>query len=101
MEINQIENVIEKLKGSPLYYLFLSSRELFHTSFWYWLSTLNKHETLKLFVESENGDGHLNFKREHSQKYGEDKSAVDLLISCDGKPYVVIENKVKDFPTKG
>lgn len=100
MEMTQLENVIGKLKGSPLYYLFLSSRELFHTNFWYWLSTLNKAETLKLFVEDENGNGHLTFKREHNQKFGEYKSAVDLLISRDKKSYVVIENKVKDFPTK-
>lgn len=100
MEMTQLENVIGKLKGSPLYYLFLSSRELFHTNFWYWLSTLNKAETLKLFVENENGNGQLTFKREHNQKFGEDKSAVDLLISRDKKSYVVIENKVKDFPTK-
>lgn len=99
MEINQLENVIEILKESPLYYLFLSSRELFHTNFWYWLSTLNKRETLRLFVEDDHTDGNLTFKREHNQQYNEYKSAVDLLIIRDHEPYVVIENKVKDFPT--
>lgn len=95
----QIDEIIIKLKSSPLFYLFLSSRELFHTNFWYWLSTINKIETLKLFSEK-TCDGRLIFKREHNQAFDDDKSKVDLLISCDNNPYIVIENKVKDFPAK-
>lgn len=89
-----IDKTIENLKASPLFYLFLSSRELFHTNFWFWLSTLNKIETLKLFSEkTENKD--ITFKREHIQSSGEYKSIVDLYVS----ETIAIENKVKDFPT--
>lgn len=100
MRLTQIEQIIERLKSSPLYYLFLSSRELFHTNFWYWLSMLNKAETLGLFVDDIYASENLTFKREHNENDGENKSAVDLLICREKKAYVVIENKVKDFPTK-
>lgn len=98
----QLDEVIQKLKSSPLFYLFLSSRELFHTNFWFWLSTLNKKETLKLFIDEDCKSNSLSFKREHKQSFGKDKnnkSVVDLLISCEDAPFVVLENKVKDFPT--
>jgi hypothetical protein len=90
--------IIEKLKSSPLFYLFLSSRELFHSNFWFWLSTLNKAETIKLFTNKNIG-GNLTYKREHNQSNGEFKSTVDLYISSDNSQKVAIENKVKDFPT--
>lgn len=99
MTFTQLEQTIEKLKGSPLYYLFLSSRELFHTNFWYWLSTVNKVETLKLFLEGNSTDENLTFKREHNQEFREYKAKVDLIIKRSNKSFVVIENKVKDFPT--
>lgn len=99
--MTQIDEIITKLKDTPLFYLFLSSRELFHTNFWFWLSTINKIETLKLFTEKSCNNKSLFFKREHNQASADDKSKVDMLISCDNKPFVVIENKVKDFPTNG
>lgn len=92
--MNNIDTTIEKLKASPLFYLFLSSRELFHTNFWFWLSTLNKIETAKLFSNQKlNHD--ITFKREHIQKKGKSKVRVDLYVVDK----IVIENKVKDFPT--
>jgi hypothetical protein len=99
--MDQISDVIRGLKTSPLFYLFLSSRELFHTNFWFWLSTLNKTETLRLFVREPSCEEGLVFKREHRQGFEKEKAVVDLLISCNGAPYIVIENKVKDFPTAG
>lgn len=92
--MNNIDTTIEKLKASPLFYLFLSSRELFHSNFWFWLSTLNKIETAKLFSDK-TVTNDITFKREHNQSNGEFKASVDLYVS--GK--IVIENKVKDFPT--
>lgn len=94
--MNTIDTTIAKLKSSPLFYLFLSSRELFHTNFWFWLSTLNKTETAKIF-SNKLIENDITFKREHNQRNGEFKSTVDLYISN----LIVIENKVKDFPTVG
>ena len=115
--MNSIAESIKKLKGSPLFYLFLSSRELFHSNFWFWLSTLNKIEASRLFSEKSVSD-EINFKREHNQSNDipnqeRVKSKVDLLLyeveelleknklKKEIRPSVVIENKVKDFPTAG
>jgi hypothetical protein len=93
-----LKTLIEKLEQSPLFYLFLSSRELFHTNFWFWLSTLKRVETIKLFSDA-TLSSQTDFFREYYQKYLHEKSKVDLLISDNGIPAIVIENKVKDFPT--
>jgi hypothetical protein len=98
--MNNIDTTIEKLKTSPLFYLFLSSRELFHSNFWFWLSTINKTETIKLFTDKNIGNN-LIFEREHNQSSGEFKSTVDLVISSENSQKIAIENKVKDFPTIG
>lgn len=92
--MTSLTHTIQKLKASPLFYLFLSSRELFHTNFWLWLSEVNKKETVQLFSKK----GLLNdnrFIREHNQKFGAYKAKIDLYI----EGAVVIENKVKDFPS--
>lgn len=89
-----LTQTIQKLKASPLFYLFLSSRELFHSNFWLWLSVVNKKETIQLFSKKIPTDD-LEFIREHNQKFGENKAKIDLYIANA----VVIENKVKDFPT--
>jgi hypothetical protein len=96
--MNDLDNVISKLKASPLFYLFLSSRELFHSNFWYWLSTINKTETIRLFDSSPLTPDNYTLKREHNQSSGEHKSKVDLLISYNNNSKIAIENKVKDFP---
>lgn len=92
--MSTIDTSIVKLKSSPLFYLFLSSRELFHSNFWFWLSTLNKTETAKIF-SNKDVTNDIIFKREHNQCNGDFKSTVDLYISG----LLAIENKVKDFPT--
>lgn len=92
--MNNIDTTIEKIKASPLFYLSLSSRELFHSNFWVWLSTLNKIETAKLFSDKTITND-ITFKRGHNQINGEFKASVDLYVADK----IAIENKVKDFPT--
>lgn len=77
-----------------MFYLFLSSRELFHTNFWFWLSKVNKKETIQLFSKKVISDD-KHFIREHNQKFREHKAKIDLYI----EGAVVVENKVKDFPS--
>ena len=98
--MRNLDSTIDKLKESPLFYLFLSSRELFHSNFWFWLSTLNKQAAFNLFSTRQVPDN-IVFKREHNQSNGDIKSKVDLLLSSGEQPLVAIENKVKDFPTWG
>lgn len=94
-----LETTIKKLKESPMYYMFISSRELFHSNFWVWLSELDKNETIKLFT-NDKFTGDLKFTPEKNLKNDTNiKSKVDLLISNNNVDIILIENKVKDFPT--
>lgn len=100
--MNQIDNIIDKLKNNPLFYLFVSSKELFHSNFWFWMGektemgrdiTANIFSTQKLVYPE--------FDREVRKSIkGEKRLIIDLIISEDQIPKIVIENKVKDFPTK-
>jgi len=100
-----LDSIIAKIKNNPLFYISLTSKELFHSNFWYWLSTLNKEATLKIFVESHSESNSLFFKREHKQSKGSKKqddlikSVNDLVVFENENPIIVIENKVKDYPT--
>jgi len=94
----EIENTIQELKSSPLFYLFVSSRELFHSNFWYWLSSLNHQATINLFSDNNSETENLNFLREHNQRNDKVKSKIDLYITDSKEINIVIENKVKDFP---
>lgn len=113
MKYQNIKNQIFQLKKSPLFYLFLSSKELFHTNFWAWLFEIDKTEAIKLFSDST----HTNIEtplREHKKNYnptsekkikGQQKdkekeisSVIDLFIKTK-ELEIAVENKVKDFPT--
>ena len=108
-KMKNLENSIGDLKKSPLFYLFSSSKEQFHSNFWIWLSILNKDESIKLF--SDKKINFPKFKREHTQKNEEtDNAKIDLIVFQENTnqirkkkeeqliPHIVIENKVKDFP---
>lgn len=95
--ITKIKAAIDLLKQDPLFYLFLSSKELFHSNFWFWLSEKNKSEASKLF--SSTLISIPKYKREKKSKEKNlDNIIVDLLISDNEKPAIIIENKIKDFP---
>ena len=100
----QLDALIKKLKESPLFFLFLSSKELFHTNFWAWLFEIKGQEALRLFSDSQ-FEYMPKVGREIQKSYNptkikayEIKSVVDLLITTSSSK-IVVENKVKDFPT--
>jgi hypothetical protein len=104
-KLKNLENSISDLKKSPLFHLFSSSKEQFHSNFWVWLSQLKKDEAIKLFSNKKINSP--KFKREHTQKIkGTENAKIDLIVFQEnGKkkkeqliPLIVIENKVKDFP---
>jgi hypothetical protein len=113
MKYQNIKKQISQVKKSPLFYLFLSSKELFHTNFWAWLFEINKAEAIKLFSASKHTDIKTPI-REYNKSYNptsenvikgkqKDKSkdissAIDLFIKTK-EHEIVVENKVKDFPT--
>lgn len=107
--MNGLEETVKQLKGTPLYYFFIASREEFSSNFWLWLSSLNQYETLELLCphdsidhdlqkNAENGD--LTFVREQkiSKKSSKSNISLDLGIYAGEEPKVVIEHKLKDFP---
>ena len=101
MQKNNIDTIINDIKRSPLFYLFSSSKELFHSNFWFWLSTLNKIETLKLFVQELDIEiSTITFQRERQFKNKESKinANIDLVINVNEGLTVIIENKIKDYP---
>lgn len=92
---------IEYLKSSPMFNLSLSSKELFHSNFLYWIYITNKgvfKELMKELGASTNDwgqDEDWEVKREYLN--------FDLSIVSNNqkkeKLFLVIENKVKSIPT--
>lgn len=44
-----IEQKVNELKNSPMFQLSLSSKELFHSNFIYWLTSTYKEECSRIF----------------------------------------------------
>jgi hypothetical protein len=95
---------ILRIKKLPIFYLSLASKELFHSNFIYWLSTIpNGIETLKkvfgikdlLKLEREKNGKQISFK-------GRNLTPKADLVGYNTKNEIVlvIENKVKDIPNK-
>ena len=83
-------NYKDNLLKSPIFWMSLSSKELFHTNFIAWaLSTVEDNLQYHFFkaIFGEELRGSISVERE---KYN-----IDLLVKANGKRYVV-ENKVKD-----
>ncbi len=90
---------IEYLKTSPMFNLSLSSKELFHSNFLYWISTIDKNKSIfKGLVESLGAnvcawiDNEWVVKREF-------KNLDVCVVDKEGKILLVVENKVKSIPT--
>jgi hypothetical protein len=102
---DDIKNKINELSNSPLFYMFSSSKELFHSNFWYWLTIENRQQSVKLFCNNKAPAENIMFKREFNFKYENYKSKVDLAIFEKQQkkkkltPVCIIENKIKDYPT--
>jgi hypothetical protein len=93
---SKIDEIVVRLKNSPMYNLSLSSKELFHSNFLYWLG--NNNETRKIFdYIIQKLSKYENFELE-IETLEREKNKFDLYFeSKDGKVFV-IENKVKSFP---
>lgn len=102
--MEELDIIINRLKQNPLFYISQTSKELFHSNFWDWLANLNTLETIRIFTERDFDNGDYSFKREHNQSAilnGERiKSKNDFVLFEGMNPIMVIENKVKDFPSK-
>lgn len=93
-------NAIKYLKTSPMFNLSLSSKELFHSNFLYWIAQKDKSafkaliEALKINIDWPENDKDWEVCREHKN--------FDLCV-CEKetkKELLVIENKFKSLPDK-
>lgn len=96
--------VIEKenldLNKSPIYNLSMCSLEDFHTCFLKWFGQNYPQEFLKLLL-NKNCSDNLKINFETQVRYSKDV-ILDLQIEIsDGEDseYIVIENKLKSYPT--
>ncbi len=89
-----MNETIKKLKNSPLFNLSLSSRELFHSNFLYWVGSNYPNEFGKIFSIF------LNEKPENLaiKEIFREKENIDLSFSYYNGQEVLIENKVKSMP---
>lgn len=92
-------NAINYLRTSPLSNLSLSSKELFHSNFLYWLSKNEPDLFIKLIFELSNGGTDLN----NIIKWDVKREFLNLdlsIIDSNNNIIFVIENKVKSIPYK-
>ncbi len=94
MEKLNLQETIKDLKESPLFNLSLSSKELFHSNFLYWIANNYKKEFGELFAP---------YLKElpNDMNIGEvyrEKKSIDLSFSYPNGQEVFIENKVKSVP---
>lgn len=94
-----MEETVSKIQELPAFYLSLTSKELFHSNFLYWLSKKNLNAWGKLFE----CDNIFEVEREakgialqhNNKKY---KPQADLIGRDREAVRLVVENKVKDIP---
>ena len=93
------EDAIEYLKTSPMFNLSLSSKELFHSNFLYWLSTIDKNKSIfKGLVTSLGAD--ISGWNDNTWEVKREFKNLDVcVIDKEGKILLVVENKVKSIPT--
>lgn len=86
------------IEKSPIYNMSMCSLENFHTCFIHWLGCTYPAETLKLFISDKNID---NIKFENQVKCNKD-CVFDLYVTIgsNNEELLVIENKLKSFPTE-
>ena len=93
--MNQTGNIMQSLKESPLFNLSLSTKELFHSNFLYWIGCT--HYEIFIEILKQLGFTFNDSKGEKAVIKREYKN-FDLCLILGGKPICVIENKVKSIP---
>jgi len=89
------------LKNSPIYSLSMCSLENFHTCFLKWIGQNYPQEFLRFLLNKEYTDN-LNINFETQVRYSKDV-ILDLqieIIDGENREYIIIENKLKSFPTQ-
>ena len=89
-----MQEAIKNLQNSALFNLSLTSKELFHSNFLFWLANKYKLEIGTIFANKFN----LNVKNKIlSETPKREQENIDLLLEYDNA-IIIIENKVKSIP---
>ncbi len=91
-----MNETINKLQKSPLFNLSLSSKELFHSNFLYWVGKNYKKEFGELFSKYL-----IEVPAEKSVEVKREKDHIDLRLYYTNGQEILIENKVKSIPYYG
>src|SRR5690554_3226488 len=93
---NNLLEVLEALEKSPIFHFSLSSKELFHSNFLYWLADAYPKQFGKIILPllglNKDCTTIKNIKRE--------KGNIDLSFEFIDGESVYIENKVKSIPNE-
>jgi len=92
--MNSLKDEVDCLNKSILYNLSLSSRELFHSNFLYWLANQYEKEVGSMFLN------YLGIYTENTsiKLPQREQEKVDLTLRYENDIVIVIENKVKSIP---
>lgn len=90
----KMEYLISDMARSPLFQLSLSSKELFHSNFIYWIGKQYKKEFSNFWKEVLKSDD-IEIKSIEREKQN-----IDLTINLENGRKIIVENKVKSVPTK-
>jgi hypothetical protein len=91
-----IETAISRLKDSPLFNVSLSSKELFHSDFLYWLCKSYPEEVIPIFAQW------MPVQPDLSRGWTVDRESArhDLSFKFGDGQVLILENKVKSTPTE-
>lgn len=109
-EKKDIKEIFEELNKSPLYNLSMCSLENFHTNFLVWLGKTYPQQTLELLAECIKDNQRTIIKKWENIEFvtqenlGKD-CKFDLCVKSkanaeDSKILLVLENKIKSYPTE-
>ena len=74
-----VKSILKELGASPLFYLFVASKELFHSNFLYWLSLVNQKEFLKLICSDFRAIGEVSILREERVTHEEFRATLSTI----------------------
>lgn len=104
MAQKQNQASVKTLQDLPLFQLSLTSKELFHSNFLYWLGVTYQDLFKETFSKLGCNTAAWPDKWEVKREYKADKSiSLDLCVKGPGrkgKIYLVLENKVKSIPNQ-
>jgi GGDEF domain-containing protein len=90
----ELEDLIDRLKHSPIFNMSLASKELFHSNFIAWMIERYPEHFLKLFEAKLPPE----FKDKGYESVDRERKNIDLTINLKDDYRILIENKVKSMP---